>query len=337
MKKLIYLLPFLFGIFACAPQIQPTPTSVDATSVAPTEEVFSSDELGICFSYPLGYTQNPYSDTVEILGPALPGSDRIGLFWLEKSDSQGRTAEKVADEELAIVPGLNVGRSTVTLGGEPALVLDGMPGQDLQRRVFIVRGQTLYILAFMPTRSENQAANDQMEALFTAVTNSWAWSPCSGTESPSIQNTNESMLFSSDQLGICFSYPQGYTEYPYNDTVEIAAADLPASGMKGLFWLEMSDAYGRSAEQIADEDLAMDPGLNVERWTVTLGGEPAIVLDGMSGQDLQRRVYIVRGQTLYILAFMPTRSENQAVNDQMEALFTAVTSSWAWSPCPASK
>ena len=178
MKKLIYLLPLLFGMVACAPQIQPTPTSVDTISVDPTEEVFSSDELGICFSYPQGYTQNPYSDTVEIIGPEIPESDMRGLFWLEKSDSQGRTAEKVADEELAIVPGLNVGRSTVTLGGEPAIVLDGMPGQDLQRRVFIVRGQTLYILAFMPTRSENQAVNDQMEALFTAVTSSWAWSPC---------------------------------------------------------------------------------------------------------------------------------------------------------------
>ncbi len=70
---------------------------------------------------------------------------------------------------------------------------------------------------------------------------------------------------------------------------------------------------------------------------MTLGGEPALVLDGMPGQDLQRRVFIVRGQTLYILAFMPTRMENTAIGDQMEALFTAVTSSWAWSPCPASE
>ena len=177
MKKLIYLLPLLFGMVACAPQIQPTPTSVNVT-----EELFSSGRLGICFSYPLGYTEIPYGETVEISAPMLPETDTRGLFWLEMSDSQGRTAEQVADEELAAVPGLSVDRWTVTLGGEPALVLDGMPGQDLQRRVFIVRGQTLYILAFMPTRSENQAANDQMEALFTAVTSSWAWSSCPASE-----------------------------------------------------------------------------------------------------------------------------------------------------------
>jgi hypothetical protein len=65
------------------------------------------------------------------------------------------------------------------LDGEQAVVLDGMPGQDLQRRVYVVHQQTLYVLAFMPTLSENTAAGDQVEALYTAITNSWEWSPCS--------------------------------------------------------------------------------------------------------------------------------------------------------------
>jgi hypothetical protein len=68
------------------------------------------------------------------------------------------------------------------LGDEQAVVLDGMPGQDLQRRVYVVHEQTLYVLAFMPTRSENIVANDQMEALYNAVTSSWTWSPCSARE-----------------------------------------------------------------------------------------------------------------------------------------------------------
>ena len=80
---------------------------------------------------------------------------------------------------MTYAAGMNVGRWTVMLDGEQAVVLDGMPGQDFQRRVYVVHQQTLYILAFMPTRSENKAAGDQMEALHAAVTNSWAWSPCS--------------------------------------------------------------------------------------------------------------------------------------------------------------
>ena len=163
----------------------------------------------------------------------------------------------------------------------------------------------------------------------------------SGIEPTLEKSPNEPELFSSDQLGLCFSYPQGYTLNPDSDTVQIAAPILPDTNVFGLFWLEISDSYNRTAERIADEDMtdAVDhagvPLENLGRWTVTLGGEQAVVLDGMPGQELQRRVYIVHEQTLYFLAFWPARSENKAASDQMEALYEAVTSSWAWSPCSA--
>ncbi len=177
---------------AAADVFTPTPQVLESTPAQPgvndPAESFSSDRLGLCFSYPQGYTQIPESGTVEIAGPDLPGTDTKGLFWLEISDSYNRTAGKVADEDMAYaaasqgVPLENLGRWTVTLGGEQAVVLDGMPGQNLQRRVYVVHQQTLYVLAFWPARSENKAAGDQMEALYTAVTNSWAWAPCSASE-----------------------------------------------------------------------------------------------------------------------------------------------------------
>jgi hypothetical protein len=177
MKKIIYLLPLLFGLLACGIQFQPTQSNVNNP-----EELFSSDQLGLCFSYPQGYTQIPYNDAVGIAAPDLPGSDVKGLFWLEISDSYDRTAEEIADQDMTYTPGLSIDRWTVTLGDEQAVVLDGMPGQELQRRVYVVHQQTLYVLAFWPARSENKAAGDQMEALYTAVTNSWTWSPCSASE-----------------------------------------------------------------------------------------------------------------------------------------------------------
>jgi hypothetical protein len=148
-------------------------------------------------------------------------------------------------------------------------------------------------------------------------------------------DTVELVSSDSDRLGLCFSYPQGYIQLPNNDTVEIVASDLPGTDTKGLFWLEISDSYDRTAEKIADEDMTFAAGVDLGRWTLMLGDEQAVALDGMPGQDLQRWVYVVHEQTLYVLAFMPTRSENKTVSDQMEALYTAVTSSWAWSPCSA--
>ncbi|HLO28004.1 MAG TPA: hypothetical protein VK249_02640, partial [Anaerolineales bacterium] len=169
-------------------EVAESPKQTPSSGIEPTStlslpaHLFSSDQLGLCFSYPEGYTQLPYEDTVEIIGPDLPAPDLRALFWLEKSDAYDRTAEVIADQDMTAAAGLNVGRSFVTLDGEEAVVLDGMPGQDFQRRVYVVHDQTLYVLAFMPTRSENQAASDQLEALYTAVTSSWAWSPCSAKQ-----------------------------------------------------------------------------------------------------------------------------------------------------------
>lgn len=200
MKKYIYLLSILLLgmgsllLHACsfsfevlstptsAPTvvtIEPSPTDVNVTVELSSSD---SDRLGLCFSYPQGYTQLPYNDAVEIVAPGLPGTDTRALFWIEMSDSYDRTAEVIADQDVTFTAGVEVGRWTVTLGGEPAVVLDGMPGQDPQRRVYVVHEQTLYVLAFMPTLSENKAVSDQMEALYNAVTSSWTWSPCSGSE-----------------------------------------------------------------------------------------------------------------------------------------------------------
>jgi hypothetical protein len=186
--------------------------------------------------------------------------------------------------------------------------------------------------------STSTPAAGTVEPLQTAVADVFTPTPQVLESTPTQTSMNDTAeLFSSDRLGLCFSYPQGYTQIPYNDTVEIAAPDLPGSDMKGLFWLEISDSYNRTAEKIADQDITSVAGLNPVRWTVTLDGEQAVVLDGMPGQDFQRRVYVVHKQTLYVLAFMPTRSENKAANDQVEALYAAVTSSWAWSPCSANE
>jgi hypothetical protein len=184
----------MFILSACTKVISPTNTAPNDV-LSPTEQIpestpvqtnttepmesFSSDKLGICFSYPQGYSQIPYGDTVEIVGPGLPGSELRAIFWLEKSEAFDRTTEVIADQELTIAGITNAGRWSITLDGEPAVVLDGMPGQDLQRRVYVVHQQSLYVLAFMPTLSGNKAVNDQMEALFSAITDSWSWSPCS--------------------------------------------------------------------------------------------------------------------------------------------------------------
>jgi hypothetical protein len=199
MKQLFLLLFVAVALAACSSspsvptiQVVDTPQQTPAPAIEPTREQssgpsfptesFSSDRLGLCFSYPQGYQQIPSGDSIEIALPYLPSSDANALFWLEISDAYGRSTETIAAQEMTLVAGADIARSTIMLGGEPAVVLDGMPGQDLQRRVYVVRQPTLYVLAFMPTRSENLAASEQMETLYATVTGSWAWSPCAAAQ-----------------------------------------------------------------------------------------------------------------------------------------------------------
>ncbi len=190
MKRILYsvlITVTVIALGACASVASPSNEVIaDDVSIQPTTaepmQAFSSDQLDLCFSYPQGYTLLPESETVEIIGPALPDTDLKAIFWLEINDADDRTAEVIADQELTAAGGIDVDRSTLTVGGEQAVMLDGMPGQDLQRRVNVVHQQSFYMLGFMPTRSGNSAAADQMEALYSAVTSSWAWSPCPAGE-----------------------------------------------------------------------------------------------------------------------------------------------------------
>lgn len=125
--------------------------------------------------YPEGFTQQTNDGQVEVVGPYSGSGPQPGLGWVDATDAQGRTAQDVADEEVKAVGGLDPPRSTVMLGGEEALVLDGMPGQDAVRKAYIVHEGKLYTLTFSPYRSENTTANAQMETVYASVTSSWVW------------------------------------------------------------------------------------------------------------------------------------------------------------------
>jgi len=161
-----------------APAPQPATLTPGGTGV----ETVSLEALDFCFSYPKGYTLLPYGESVEIVGPQSDSVPEPGMMWIDVSNAQGRTAEGVADEELSQAAGLYPPRYTVMLGGDEAVVLDGMPGQNLVRRVYVVHAGTLIIPTFSPYGSDNAFASDQMEALYAAATSSWVWissgAPC---------------------------------------------------------------------------------------------------------------------------------------------------------------
>jgi hypothetical protein len=192
-----------------------------------------------------------------------------------------------------------------------------------------------------PQPSPSSQGTTPSPALIYSATQDYGSQTVAPTPPPATETvTTPKKVVVNEPLGFCFSYPGEYTQVPDTGVLEISAPQIPGTSTNEIFWLEISDANNRTTEEIVNQGLANTSGKDVGRWTVSLGGEPAQVLDGMPGQDLQRRVIIVRDASLYILAFMPTRSDNQAINHQLETLFEAITSSWVWmstgKPCPTS-
>jgi hypothetical protein len=102
----------------------------------------------------------------------------VALFSV--GDAAGRSADQVADEMIAAseaaVPGIAIQRTSSTIAGQPAVVLEGLPGVTGTRDVLIVQADRLYRLTFILPGAD-QASVDQFERLYNTVIDSFTLVP----------------------------------------------------------------------------------------------------------------------------------------------------------------
>ena len=161
---------------ACA-STTPTPAPisteskpVDACPAATAElKLLKNTEAGYCLLYPADYSaDNP---GLIVINPITAPGDMPGEAWvfIQVEAANGRTAAQVAD--AAIEPlgtGFNLTKSELLIDGAQGVVVDGLPGQDSNRMVFIVSNDRLYALTFAPWYPN---ANDltPLENLYTTI------------------------------------------------------------------------------------------------------------------------------------------------------------------------
>ena len=160
MKKGLLIFPIIiFVLFACLPTVQTslpadtlqptlasiateTPASATSTGACPPEttdlKLFTNAEDGYCLLYPAEDTATP--PYLIIINPnGMPG-DVPGDAWIQISaeGASGRTAEQVANKQIAAAgAGFNITRDQIVIDGKQAIVVDGLPGPDSWRKVFI--------------------------------------------------------------------------------------------------------------------------------------------------------------------------------------------------------
>ncbi len=145
----------------------------------------------------------------------------------------------------------------------------------------------------------------------------------------------DTALFQNEAQGYCLLYPAGYAVEEFADgSAQITSAPRELAPPQPFVSIRVTPAGGRSATQVADELEAEFAGMElaIERSVIAVGGEDAVVLDGLPGQDINRQVVVVHADKLYHLTFVPASEDYGDLYPQMGALYRTVIDSLAFTP-----
>jgi hypothetical protein len=154
------------------------PTAEPETAPALVE--YTDQNFGFSLSVPEGFeVQYNHIHSLVFLAPqGTQGHRERGFLNVELAGDL--TAEWIANQmraENAYLVGFPITFTTTTLAGQAASILGHLPGQDLNRQVFVVYKDFLYRLTFMPDDPQAGESYQQMEALYAAVINSLRFLP----------------------------------------------------------------------------------------------------------------------------------------------------------------
>jgi hypothetical protein len=141
----------------------------------------ANEEHGYCLLYPADFDlQRPVETEVVLVSPVPEAGDRA-LAFVEVTDAAGQTtveaAEAAVTERTGGLPGFDIFRGEITLDGEPAVLLDRLPGQDLTRQIVVVRAGRLFKLTFVPSNPNLVESYDHLQRVFAAVLDSFRFIP----------------------------------------------------------------------------------------------------------------------------------------------------------------
>jgi hypothetical protein len=118
------------------------------------------------------------SNATEVLvlapGQGHPGETRAAAFiFVEPAD--GRSVEQVVEAVKAEYPiGFNITVDpSIDIDSAKALVVNGLPGQDSNRQLFMVHSDLLYHITFVPDNPQLGDAYRQMEDIYAMVVNTF--------------------------------------------------------------------------------------------------------------------------------------------------------------------
>ncbi len=347
------LLPLLIALLLAACAAPPVPASTVTARPAPSipvnciakgEDLAAYFNLadGYCLLYPASFRVNPlYARITRFDGPPLDltAAPVFAALTILIEDAAGdRTLTRVVDDYVGqFGGGAPASRAAATLGGEPAQIVEGIPGRANSREAFALHGGAVYHLSAYPLDDIFQARPD-VEAVWRAVTTSFTFLPSGFAEAfancPA--GSDDATPYLSFTHGFCLLYPARMSLSVITATNEMVLSGPPRE--PGLEAVAVSlvirageAANGRTADQLADAYLSQFPAeqtASVMRTPVTVGGRPGVILDGVPGPRQTRHTFVAHNDHVYELTLSPYNDPAFAdYQAEAEAVWQMVTTS----------
>lgn len=131
---------------------------------------------GFCLSAPAEFTHHQYEaghhvvyygQVEQLIEPPQP------FLMIEIEDHDGRDLDELGAAYLAAYTGIELAWQEAELGGQRALRIDQLPGQELGRVLLTIHDGRVYELLFVPDDEAAGEAHERMESLYDRVTESF--------------------------------------------------------------------------------------------------------------------------------------------------------------------
>ncbi len=315
---------------ATAP-LQPTTVVGGAACPQPSEgqQVYVNESYGFCFLYPAAYTLTEQPDDLSVSAAGQPFdpnsiepvivSMRVNVVAVPGVAS-GITAADYAQEQLAQFRGeFPVGQEDGTIGGLPAVILNGMPGMGGVRQGYVVANDTLYELAMQPDPSDPAFETQQEgQAAWELVTSSIIFFPPTWTgEYISVEQAcpagDAGQVYIDRIQGYCFILPASFQPNPEWASQFMGGPALPNLPPEWVGPQQATLTIGRggpapsqSPEEIVAQIVANStPGM-VTAEDVIVGRQPAKLIKDASGPMPHWTIFVIAHGDMFSLLFQPT-------------------------------
>jgi hypothetical protein len=301
---------------------------------------------GYCLLYPERFRVGDVTPWMaNFYGPPLDPSVepvQAGFSIQAHQPADGQTLEQVVTRYIKSEVGdtLPVSRSLITLGGEAAEVIEGLPGRTGNRRALLIHQDMVYHLVLYPVDDAFPQAGPDVEAIWQAATESLTFLPSTFLDAYAAcaSGSDERAAYLNPGAGYCLLYPHAMT-------LQAAAGYAPQIVLSGSLrgpgpakpvtlaidapW----PAQGRSLAEIVDNALIDVSSADVTGTLTTIGGALAEVLDGLPGTARSRHAVVVHEGQVYTLRQAPHRDPALAdYQSEAEALWQTVSQSLAFVP-----